>query len=429
MALGLIRIEGGLARGLLAVGILVSAVFSAFFAKWCFANAVSPRAATKEVADLAELFGPDDPQTHYASAVLYEKTFGTEDLKHSLGEYERAAALSPNNYFSWLELGKARGRSGDLSGAERAFLRTLELAPNYADVQWAYGNFLLRAGRPDEGFSQIKTAVNGKPDYMGAAAITAMAFLDDNAESVRKVLGNTGAVNAALVKFAISRKKYDEAESAWDQIPANEKRMTLSELGKSLSGQMAGAKQFRAATRVAGGVWANGETGPTTGKLFNGDFETPVKLKDAAIFDWQIATGAEPQVGVSDAQKHGGTYSLHMIFNTMQATDMRSVSQTIAIEPGRSYSFVGFYRADLKGALAWEILDASDGTSLAKTTSILSSANWGSFQSTFTVPAESDGITIRLIPDGCSSSVCSISGKVWFDDLSVIQRDSTRTSK
>lgn len=417
MALDVIRIEGGLARGLLTAGILASAVLTIFFAKWCFANAVSTRAAVKEMADLAEFLGPDDPQTHYAAAVLYEKTFSADDLEHSLEEYERAAALSPNNYLSWLALGKARGRNGDVEGAEKAFLRTQELAPNYSDVQWAYGNLLLRAGRMDEGYSQVKAAVTGKPEYMSSATITALALSDGDPDAVRRVLGNTGLVNAALVKYGMSRKQFDEAAAAWAQIPPDEKRTKFNETGRVLLSQSVDAKKYTIALNTAQDIWEAGGTGPKLGRIWNGDFETPIRLKDAQPFDWQIGPGAEPQVGVSDAQKKGGAFSLYMIFNSTQAADMRSISQTVAVEPGKSYTFQVYYRAELKGAVAWEIVDASDGKGLGQTPAIQTVADWTRVYTSFIVPAGSTGITIRLVRLGCTSSICPISGKVWFDDM------------
>ena len=38
----------------------------------------------------------------------------------------------------------------------------------------------------------------------------------------------------------------------------------------------------------------------------NGDFEAPVKLRDAKLFEWQIGAGADPQAGLSEGQPHGG---------------------------------------------------------------------------------------------------------------------------
>ena len=78
-----------------------------------------------EAAELTEQWGPDDPQTHYAVAVLRERGFLPDDIARSLDEYSRATALSPNNYLCWLSLGNARARDGDLFGAEKA-LRTAE---------------------------------------------------------------------------------------------------------------------------------------------------------------------------------------------------------------------------------------------------------------------------------------------------------------
>ncbi len=426
MALGLIRIEGRLARGLLFTGLVVSVGIAGTFAKWCFANAVSPRSASKEVAELTTLLAPNDPQTHFSAAVLYEKTFLPEDIERSLQEYEAAASLSPNNYLAWIELGKARGRNGDITGAESAFLRTLELAPNYADVHWAYGNLLLRAGRTDEGFEQIRIAVAGNPELTSSAATTAMALFDGRSESARQALGNSGAVNAALTMFALGRKQTDEAVADWNQIPADEKRKKFSDTGRTLSTRLAEAGQFRSAVAVARDVWDEPDAGPSVGRLLNGDFESPVRLKNARTFDWQIAAGAEPQIAVTDTQKHGGSLSLYMIFSALEAADFRQISQTVAVEPGAAYTFEVYYRSELKGAVAWEIVGAADGKVLGRTGPIQSVPEWAAAKIFFTVPPSADGVTVRLVRDGCVSSVCPISGKAWFDDLALTKREATQ---
>ena len=45
------------------------------------------------------------------------------------------------------------------------------------------------------------------------------------------------------------------------------------------------------------------------------------------------------------------------------------------------------------------------------------SVDWTAFRITFTAPERSDGIVIRLARDRCTSQICPISGKVWFDDF------------
>ena len=85
-----------------------------FFIKWNFANAVASRLDTKRaefkpVADWLVQMAPNDPQTHFAAARIYEKTFDHDDLTKSLSEYEMAVALSPYNYVTWIELGNPAG--------------------------------------------------------------------------------------------------------------------------------------------------------------------------------------------------------------------------------------------------------------------------------------------------------------------------------
>lgn len=417
MSLKIIRLETTRARSTLIAGAFLCLAAAFFFAKWSFANAVSMRADSKEVADLAVQLAPSDPQTHYAAAVVYDKTFDAADFARSLDEHELSVALSPNNYLLWLDLGKARERNGDSTGAENALRKALELAPNYAAVQWAYGNTLLRAGQMDEGFSQIRLAAAAKREYMNAAVVTAMMLLDGDAAKAQNVLGSTPAVKAAFAAFQMHGEHYDEAAAAWDAIPSDVKRTEFREAGEALSAQLAAAKKFRLASHVAREIW-DGE-GPAVGRIFNGGFETAIKQMDARLFDWQIGGGVEPQIGLSEEQKHGGGYSLFMKFNTMQASDFRQFSQTVAVEPGRPYSLEGFYRVELKGAVAWEIADANDGKSLSRSAPTQSSADWTYFRVNFDVPANSDGVIIRLVRDGCTSSICPISGKAWFDDLSL----------
>src|ERR1043165_831735 len=100
-------------RVILFAVLFVCVLANFYIAKWGFANMISTRADTTEVADLAVSLGPSDPQTHYTAAVLYDKTFLAADQQRSISEYETALALSPHNYLLWLEYGKALSRNGD----------------------------------------------------------------------------------------------------------------------------------------------------------------------------------------------------------------------------------------------------------------------------------------------------------------------------
>ena len=399
----------------MAAAAAVFFVGSVFAAKWGFAYTAARNADLPDVAELAISLGPDDPQTHYSAAVLFEKTFVPEDQKRSLAEYEAAVALSPNNYLLWLEFGKARERSGDQVGAEAALRKALELAPNYSRVQWALGNALLRNRKTEEAFAEIRKAVAGDAAYTNSAAGIAWQLLGGDMAAVRQAIGDSTRLNAAIATLLAGQKRYDESFEIWNSLPGGEKNTTFKELGDALHKQMIDAKKFRYALAIAS---QTGMFEAPVNAIANGGFETEIKPKATGIFEWQIADGTNPRIGPNRDQKHSGEHSLLISFGK-GGREFRTVSQTMAVEPGRTYELELFYRADLKtpAVFKWEIADATDGKTLAATAPLANTAEWTAATAKFTFPESSDGVIVRLVRENCETPVCSVSGNLWFDDF------------
>ncbi len=401
-----------------------------FFIRWNFANAVASRLdprlpESKLVIDWLLDVGPSDPQTHYAAASIYEKTFDPGDLTRSLSEYELATALSPYNYVMWLNLGKSRSLNGDAVGAEAAYARALKLAPNYAAVQWAYGNFFVRDGRADEGFAMVAKAAASNPEYSRTAIITALQIFDGDIVQVRDALGDTDTTNAALTTALVGQNRFDESYDAWSKLSPEKKLDEFKKLGESLAARMAEAKKFQIAARIAAYLQPNDADKPVVGQIANGGFENGVKLRGAGLFEWQIAEGAEPQIGLSESQKRTGKYGLSILFNSFESAGFRPISQTVAVVPGAEYEFEGFYRSDLKttATLKWEIADAATTATIASTPPMALAGDWTTLKVKFTVPAGGDGVIIRLAREGCNGPACRITGKLSFDDFSISRQE------
>ena len=386
-----------------------------YFAKWDMANMASTSSSMIEIADLTTRLAPADPQTHYAAAVLYERTFLPDDLARSMREYQTAAALAPHSYLFWLELGKARERNGDIELAERTLRRTLELAPNYASVQWPLGNVLLREGKTEEGFEEIRKALAGNPKYAVPAVNAAAQVFDGDVAKIKQAIGDNPNVNAALVGWLSQRDQLDDAMNIWDSLSADLRKTTLKKDGEALFGKLIAAKKFG----LAAGVFADDPRNIPRGVVVNGDFESPIKADGASIFEWQVATGPQPQIVISPSQKHSGSYSLWLTFDSRLSSDFRQISQTVVVEPGRTYTFEAFYKQELNGAgaLRWEISDATGKQLLAATENAVNTTGWEPLTAKFTVPQGADAVVIRLAMMNCVSSVCPMSGKIWFDDI------------
>jgi tetratricopeptide (TPR) repeat protein len=408
---------------IIAAAILCVAT-SWFFVKWNFANSVASRLDTKRgdykpVAEWLTEMAPADPQTHLATAQIYQRTFDTDDLARSLKEFETVVVLSPYDYRAWADLGKARSFNGDTDGALAAYGRALDLAPNYAAVQWVYGNALIREGNRDEGFSSIAKAAAAYPDYANPAVQTALQIFDYDSGQVFHALGNNDTTSAALASSFAGQMRFDEAFQAWSRLPDADKPSKFKELGKTLLDKFAQAKRFQLAANVASSM-RNETEKPVIGQILNGGFENAVKLHDAGLFEWQIAEAAQPQIGLSDTQPHSGTHSLLIAFNSFETDAFRSVSQTVAVTPGTEYEFEAFYRSDVKtqASLKLEILNA---LTLAPFASLLlaPAADWTPLHAKFSVPADCDGVIIRLVREGCAGVSCPTKGNLSLDDLSL----------
>lgn len=405
---------------LLAAAVLI--VFGvAVFGKWHFANAIASRAELREVADFAVVLAPDDPQTHFAAAAIYRKTFDQSDQDRSLMEYDTTTSLAQYNYLCWLELGNSRNRNGDLVGGEFALKRALDLAPNYAEVQWAYGNALLRSAKTDDGIRLIAAAAKANKRFATPAVVTMMELFNGNSGDVQERLGDLPSVNIALASYLANQNQFAGAINAWDMIPKDQNTAEVKDAGNSLIATFLAAKQFRAALRVFADLNNRQSLRTETGEIFDGGFEGGLKIKGASEFEWQITEGIEPQIAISQTQKLGGVNSLVIAFDSMQSASFRTISQLVAVDPGAEYEFEVFYRSDLKttSTVRWSILNAVDGVEIMASEPIAASSDWAPLKTKFTMPATSEGIIVRLVRDRCQSTVCPINGLLWFDDISI----------
>lgn len=419
MAIKSIKLETNLRRIAVIFFAVLSVIFTYFSAKWFFANTIASHAAFKEIAEFAVFLAPDDPQTRFSHAVLLAKTFAPEDLSKSLAEYEKAVSLSPHDYNLWLELGKAYERSGDANRAELAFRQALSLSPNYARVQWIFGNFLLRQGRDEEAFREIRRAVESDIQYSASAVASAWQIFRGDVVQIREFIGESNNLKAAFAAFLAQEKRFEEAVDLWNGLPQNLRQSVYKSSGEEIYQKMIEARRYRLALQMLRHFSASGENFEI-GKITNGgfEFENP---KNPGIFEWQIADGIEPQIGVDNVQKHEGNLSLVLVFNSVDGKNFRSVSQVVAVESGKKYEFEVFYRSDLKtsATLRWEIADVSDGKVLAATEAVSAKSEWTNLKTEFISPPQTEAVIVRLARVGCNQTLCPISGRVWFDSFSL----------
>lgn len=166
-----------------------------------------------------------DPEFALAYVVLADayrllNNYGTlpQDIADARGReaVEKALALDDRLGEAYASLANLRRRSGDFDGAEQAFLRGIELNPNYAPLYQWYGEFLaLQLGRAQEGMAISRQAVALDPK---SAIINS-----DYAEA----LAAAGRLDAALEQYRVAIEIDPRLSVAYEQMA-----MVLNGLGR-----------------------------------------------------------------------------------------------------------------------------------------------------------------------------------------------------
>ena len=288
-------------------------------------------------------------------------------------------------------------------------------------MQWTLGNILLRRGKTAEAFTEIRKAVISDAKYTDPAVSAAWQVSGGDLAQIKQAVGDSAQIKSALAIFLAKQKRFDEAFEVWDSLSADAKRKAFKTNGEEFYKQLTAEKKFRLAVAVLAQISSDDSQAFAIGKISNSDFESEIKTQDAGIFEWKIDSGAQPQIALNDQTKHGGKRSLWMIFNSSDGKGFRAISQTVAVEPGKNYDFETCYKSELKtsSTVRWEIADAADGKIVASTEAISANADWTALRTKFSVSAPTEAVIIRLARANCSSQICPISGKVWFDDFNL----------
>ncbi|MCB1024344.1 MAG: tetratricopeptide repeat protein [Acidobacteria bacterium] len=414
-----LKIDSALAKISLTFGLLLSLVFVVIAVKSLLGNAISAQVDTKDVAEIAVALAPNDPKTHFSLASINERSFLPEDGPRSLAGFEKATSLSPYDYRLWLALGKSRERAGDVDGAEKDLKRALELAPNYAQVKWTYGNILLRKGNTAEAFKMIRNAVDNDPRFANPAATTAWQIFDGDIEKIKQTIGESPKVKASLALFLAKQEKFDDAYDIWNSLPKAQLKTEFKENSEVILRYLLNGRKYKKAISIKSQISGKDTAAGKFEQVTNGGFESNVRTDKPELFDWEIARGVKPQISLAGDQKHGGAQSLLINFNITNRDDFRTISQTIAVESGKAYVLEFYYRSDVdvKETVRWEVLNAIGQTVLAASDAVRPKSDWEKQEIEFTTPESSEGIILRMVRDGCESIVCPITGRMWFDDF------------
>ena len=257
--IALINVRSGWARLPLAALALAALCGAWYGVRWGVGNTMAETApasyandptASFEAAEAAVRLAPRDPLAHLMLARLHQISFDPQGVPLALEEYGAAAALAPNDYLVWTEVGRARAALGDVEGGVAALRRAVELAPHYSQPRWHLGNALLRRGETEAAFAELRLAADADPSLRPQVFNLAWQVYGPDMARVIDLVGKTALARAQLVGVLAGRGRFDDALAVWGSLSPGERR-EHSLAGDALSRALYAKGQQRQALRVA----------------------------------------------------------------------------------------------------------------------------------------------------------------------------------
>lgn len=337
-------------------------------------------------ADEAARLSPSDPEVHRARAAVLSRQQKHAEAVNTL---EAALSLRHRDDLLWLALGNAREEAGDTNGALAAFDQAVRWAPHYAHTHWQRGNLLLRMGRTDEAFGQLREAAVANRDYFPHLIDLAWGISKGEAKRTEELIEIRDAhQRLAFVLFLAKKRNYPAAYGIWFGVKDSHRAV-----------------------------------------LFNGGFEEPLVFDGPELGRWSLLDErTKNKLAIDVSEKFAGTRSLQITLDGNWNPGTPLLSQTVLVEPSKTYRVSFSVKTkDLVtgGPPVFTVNDATSNDLLGKSESFPSTSSWLTLNFEFTTLATSEAAVIRLQRNNCEPSPCPIFGIVWLDEIELRPTDSS----
>lgn len=362
--------------------------------------------------DKALQLSPLDAQVHSARAtVFYNGNLASE----AASQLELAVSLRPHDDSLWLRLGVLRDELHH-TGALAAFNEAVRLAPYYGHPKWQRGNYLLRSGRYDEAFEDLRIAAESNQSLVPSLIDLAWGVSRESPQQTERWAGiNNDGKRVAFARFLASHGK---ASAALDQFHSS--RIVSLEARRALMSDLINAHAFREAFEIWRGMERADDRRTA---IHNGGFEVSNTFDDSG-FGWRFAHASQgARMSFDGNQPLEGKKSLLVSFLGYSEPHTVLLSQLLLVEPHKHYEVRFDVRTEnlLTGGLPLITINGATGNKnvLGQSTAIgFESSALQSLKFDFRTNEE-DAVELRLQRKPCNNAPCPIFGSLWLDNFAI----------
>lgn len=371
---------------------------------------------------LAKDLQPKSPIVYGLLAQIHEYDQNNINKTFSYEESLKAIELSPKDYRLWLIRAKVLEGKQEINETQLAYQKASQLAPNYFDVFWQWGNFLLRNNKTDEAIICFKKVLLTQPSYANYIFPLLWETTDKNLEKIEPLLTDNEDVQLAFVKLLVTQNIYLRSVELW---------MKLSEKAKSENQHVANAllnglmqiKEYDLAWQIWTTLDRNKKQQPIKYQVQNGSFEQPIR-GDGLWFDWSF-TSTETAKLSRDVGPSSNSHSIKIDYQDPQGASFEHLNQLLLVKPLKQYKLLFSSQATGFISLAptkIEIIDFSEEKKLLASFSFApGSYQWKSMELPFNTMAQTKAVSlvIHRLPDCTKNPSCPIFGTLKLSQLSL----------
>jgi hypothetical protein len=306
--------------------------------------------------------------------------------------------------------------------------RAIALAPSYAYPHWYLGNLLLRNGRYDEAFAELRSASEAEPELRPQQFNLTWEIYSNDPEALKNAVGQSSGARANFALYLLTQKRYDEGLRLWNSMSSEEKKANR-QTGESIVSTLKNDVRFHDAVQVWNEI-ASERNRVELGQIFDGSFEHAVSFGPDNLFGWQVKGAPQMRVGLDENKSNGGARSLRMTFQVRGNLESINVLQFIVIQPQTEYDFefyVSTEKLETGSAPRVQIVDAATGADLLTTSPAPNGTNdWSRINYSFKTGEKTEAVILKIVRVSCGTKetpVCPIFGSVWYDDFSIKRRN------
>ena len=359
-------------------------------------------------------FEPNNPALQSLAGM---SKFSDGDWEQALVHLKAATRQTPYDARHWLDLAMVYQVMNSVDEQDQALRQALAVDPRTPQVAWEVGNFELARDHRDAALAQFRTVIASDP-FLSPSAISTVWRFTHNYDTVASVLPAKMTPWEDFLGMMITANEPENAQRAWARLVVLHKEIA-AETAVRFTNYMLQHEEYALADHAWRQFTANSKFrghARSDNLVVNGGFDEDV-LNGG--FDWRFVSTPDMEISLDAGSAHDGSRALLIAFAEGSSGNPR-LFQYVPVQSNTNYEFSAYLRGEeiyTTNGPRVVVTDAKNGTVYFESKPLIGTTAWTQMDQRFQT-----GSDTHLIKIGVSREPTLIRGRVWVDEVSLVQK-------